>query len=625
MPVSIRLMFKHLSDPFLKIKNPLVLGAILSLGMIGWHPLAQANLFGNTQGLNQGVLSTEQAFAFDFSQKNDALTLTWEIAEGYYLYQDKFAIEAKDSAVSQIIFPPSLSHQDEFFGEVQIYRNQVSLPLTITYTGSDPSLSITYQGCADRGICYPPKTLEIPLKLIETTASPSLGLQESSAKRTELVNTNHDVTKQTDDIIPSDAGLSFSVWWAFFLGLGVAFTPCVLPMYPLMVGLIAGRKNSHSTSKIAMLVFSYIQGMALSYTVLGVIIALAGLQFQAALQHPILLGSIAVLFLLLAGSMFGFYQLNLPSSIQTRLVNWSNQQKSGSFIGVFFMGAIAGLLCSPCTTAPLSAILLYIAKSGDVQLGGLALYLYALGMGIPLMGFALFGHKLMPKAGIWMQYVKESFGFIILALPLFLLERFVSAAVSEFLWALLATAFVAWALFISLQSHKPKARLVQIILCILLVICAYPLQQATWQMITQKTGFYLVSAPVNQSEHTDLRFVEVTTLKELNQHLTESQTNNQPVLIDFYADWCTACKQFEKYTFTDKRVQNQLKETKLIRLDVTKNTDVDKVFLEKYNILGLPALLFIDENGIEQTRISGFLSAEDFVTQLAPFYQNARE
>ncbi|SET41852.1 protein-disulfide reductase DsbD [Thorsellia anophelis] len=602
----------------------IVIACFLSLliGLLSVSHSVEANLFGNTKGNGQDVLSANQAFVLDFTQKNESLVLTWAISPGYYLYQDKFEIKAKDSRVSDITFPISMSHVDEFFGEVQIYRDQVSLPLTIYETGDNPSLSITFQGCADRGICYPPKKIDIPLKLLDRPLDSASVIGETKTEIDSSLLEESQVDQLQNKISDQAGELSFSVWWAFFLGLGVAFTPCVLPMYPLMVGLIAGRKNSQSTTKIGLLVFSYIQGMALSYTILGVIVALAGIKFQAALQHPILLGSIAILFLILAGSMFGFYQLNMPSSIQTKLVNWSNQQKSGSFIGVFFMGAIAGLLCSPCTTAPLSAILLYIAKSNDIQIGGLALYLYALGMGLPLMGFALFGHKLMPKAGAWMQYVKESFGFIILALPLFLLERFVPAQISELLWALLITAFIAWALFIALQSQKPRARIVQIGLCLILLISAYPLQQVAWQMITQKTGFYLLATPQGNSHQAELKFIDVVTLEQLNEELMTSQETNQMVLLDFYADWCAACKQFEKYTFSDQKVQELLKNTKLIRLDVTENTDANTALLANYDILGLPAILIIDGKGEEKTRINGFLSAQKFISQIKTFYLN---
>ncbi len=250
------------------------------------------------------------------------------------------------------------------------------------------------------------------------------------------------------------ASLPFSPLWALLIGIGIAFTPCVLPMYPLISGIILGRDRPQSSGRILALAVVYVQGMALTYTLLGLVVAAAGLQFQAALQHPYVLIGLSVLFIALALSMFGLYSLQLPSALQTRLANWSNTQRGGSLTGVFLMGALAGLICSPCTTAPLSAILLYIAQSGNLWAGGGTLYLYALGMGIPLVIVTLFGNRLLPRSGPWMQYVKEAFGFVILALPVFLLERVIGDLWGLRLWSLLGLAFFGWAFALSLRSAR---------------------------------------------------------------------------------------------------------------------------------------------------------------------------
>ncbi|RTG54492.1 protein-disulfide reductase DsbD, partial [Serratia marcescens] len=260
------------------------------------------------------------------------------------------------------------------------------------------------------------------------------------------------------------ASLPFSPLWALLIGIGIAFTPCVLPMYPLISGIILGRDRPQSSGRILALAVVYVQGMALTYTLLGLVVAAAGLQFQAALQHPYVLIGLSVLFIALALSMFGLYSLQLPSALQTRLANWSNTQRGGSLTDVFLMGALAGLICSPCTTAPLSAILLYIAQSGNLWAGGGTLYLYALGMGIPLVIVTLFGNRLLPRSGPWMQYVKEAFGFVILALPVFLLERVIGDLWGMRLWSLLGLAFFGWAFALSLRSARGWARALQLLL-----------------------------------------------------------------------------------------------------------------------------------------------------------------
>lgn len=581
--------------------------------------ITYGNLFSQQNSLGESILSVDEAFIFDFQQQEGKVSLSWQIKPGYYLYQDKIEIMPVQATVDKWTLPQGLNHHDEFFGDVIIYRDALNFTLPIVKTEQDPSLAITIQGCADKGICYPPKHFSIPLKTLSSGLEPQ-SISLSSDPVTHISTVKDDaMNREIQSFTQTSTDNGISLIWAFVVGLGVAFTPCVLPMYPLIVGLISGRRSEQSTLKIGTLVFTYIQGMALSYTLLGIIIALAGFKFQASLQNPILLGFIAILFLILAGSMFGFYHLQMPSAIQTKLVNWSNKQKSGSYIGVFFMGAIAGLLCSPCTTAPLSAILLYIAKSGDIQYGGTALYLYALGMGLPLMMFALFGHKIMPKAGAWTVYVKEAFGFIILALPIFLLERFVPTLISELLWSTLLSSFFIWGWVIALKSNQSKARIFQIVLFLGVAISIYPLQQSVWSLISSKTGFYIENDST-RSNGMHLPFLEVDTVSELDKQLLANQQAGNMVLIDFYADWCVACRQFEKYTFSDPNVQRLLADTQLIRLDVTENSTTHQALLEKYNILGLPAILIIDRTGKEILRINGFLKANEFTEALMPYY-----
>ncbi|OVZ80484.1 protein-disulfide reductase DsbD [Yersinia kristensenii] len=552
---------------------------------------AQASLFGDNAALGQKsaqsrFIPVDQAFAFDFRQQGDQLTLSWQIHPDYYLYRQQIKIVPKNATLGAFILPEGIAHHDEFYGEVAIFKQQLTLKIPITQAGEQASVSVTYQGCAEAGFCYPPETRVVPLSAV--TAGSSVVTMPPIAATTT----------------PAPTELPFSPLWALLIGIGIAFTPCVLPMYPLISAIILGREKPHSQRRILLLAVVYVQGMALTYTLLGLVVAAAGLQFQAALQHPYVLIGLSALFVLLALSMFGLYSLQLPSSLQTRLVQWSSSQRGGSLAGVFAMGALAGLICSPCTTAPLSAILLYIAQSGNMLAGGGTLYLYALGMGIPLVIVTLFGNKLIPRSGPWMQYVKEAFGFVILALPVFLLERVLGDVWGLRLWSLLAIAFFGWAFVLSLKAHSGWARACQLLLLAALLVAARPLQD------------WAFGNHIQQSEIKHLGFKSVTNLPQLQAAL--AQAKGQPVMLDLYADWCVACKEFEKYTFSDDEVQRQLADTVLLQADVTANSTEHGALLRQLNVLGLPTILFFDAQGneIPAARVTGFMNATEFLQHL---------
>ncbi|NEG93778.1 protein-disulfide reductase DsbD [Leclercia adecarboxylata] len=531
----------------------------------------------------------DQAFVFDFQQNQHDLNLNWQVKEGYYLYRKQISITPAQAQVGPLQLPAGVAHEDEFYGKSEIYRGQLSVPVAVAQADKGATLTVTYQGCADAGLCYPPETKVIPLSEVKAAAQPAVAPPPAEER-----------TGAKDE---SGTELPFSALWALLIGIGIAFTPCVLPMYPLISGIVLGGKQRLSTGRALLLAFIYVQGMALTYTALGLVVAAAGLQFQAALQHPWVLIGLSAVFILLALSMFGLFSLQLPSSLQTRLMLMSNRQQGGSVGGVFAMGAIAGLICSPCTTAPLSAILLYIAQSGNMWLGGGTLYLYALGMGLPLILVTVFGNRLLPKSGPWMETVKTAFGFVILALPVFLLERVVGDVWGLRLWAILGVAFFSWAFISSLNARTPWIRLVQILLLAAALVSVRPLQD------------WAFGAPTAQSQ-AHLNFTPVDNIDALHRAL--AQAEGKPVMLDLYADWCIACKEFEKYTFSDPQVQNALKETVLLQANVTANSPQDKALLKELNVLGLPTILFFNAQGEEQPaqRVTGFMDAAAFSAHL---------
>ena len=560
---------------------------ILTLILLLCSTSTFAGLF-DAPGRSQFV-PADQAFVFDFQQNQHVLNLSWQVKDGYYLYRKQISITPSQAETAEVKLPPGVWHEDEFYGKSEIYRQQLTIPVTVKQAAAGATLTVTYQGCADAGFCYPPETKTVPLREVAASA--------------EAPPTTSSATVSPEEQPQPTTQLPFSALWALLIGIGIAFTPCVLPMYPLISGIVLGGKQRLSTGRALLLTFIYVQGMALTYTALGLVVAAAGLQFQAALQHPYVLVGLAIAFTLLALSMFGLFTLQLPSSLQTRLTLMSNRQQGGSPGSVFTMGAIAGLICSPCTTAPLSAILLYIAQSGNMWLGGGTLYLYALGMGLPLMLITVFGNRLLPKSGPWMEHVKTAFGFVILALPVFLLERIIGDEWGIRLWSLLGVAFFSWAFITSLQAKRPWMRLVQIALLAAALVSVRPLQD------------WAYGTPHAQTQ-AHLNFKPIATVDALNQALAEAK--GKPVMLDLYADWCVACKEFEKYTFSDPLVQQALSNTVLLQADVTANNAQDVALLKHLQVLGLPTILFFDAQGKEQpnARVTGFMDAATFSAHL---------
>lgn len=543
-------------------------------------------------------LPVEQAFEFDFRQRGKTLELTFEIAEGYYLYQHRFQFDPMIPLATQPQLPEGELHYDEFFGESVIYRDSVTLKLTLANIAAG-QFTLGYQGCADAGLCYPPSTKQIPLNAVTDSAAtgvpPSTG---GAAIDFEQVAANSQ--QFTANSLFSDLTEQPLVWVLlifFIAGIGLAFTPCVLPMYPILSTVIMGPNKALETSRAFTLSFAYVQGMAITYSALGIVVALAGLRYQAMLQHPAVLIVLAALFVLLALSMLGVYNLQLPSKWQNYLNQISQQQRGGAHRSVFVMGVLSGLIASPCTTAPLSGVLLFIAQSGDVAVGASVLYALSLGMGLPLILFGTTGGKLLPKAGTWMNVVKRVFGVVLLAVAVLFIERLLPVAVADWLWVAFISVSALYLIVTSLRDIESGMAVVL---------------SATWLALAS----WLLFLWWPQGSHAELPFKQVTSIAQIEAELETAQPA-QLVMLDLYADWCVACKEFERYTFTDPEVQAALASAKLLQADVTQNNQANNAILQNYQVVGLPTILFFyDGELVPNARVAGFLDAEAFLQHL---------
>ncbi|MUJ21132.1 protein-disulfide reductase DsbD [Aliivibrio fischeri] len=567
---------------------------------------------------DSSFVTVNEAFPFNFMQQGDRVYLDWQVKPDYYLYQQRISVKANGAEIADLVMEDGTPHNDEFFGNVNIYTEPLTITVPLISVGDNAELIVRYQGCAKAGFCYPPEIRKIPLSELSAPSS-----YQNEVAKTDVVaksenapvgiKTSVQPTPKTQTQQQELATNLGDAWWTPFLflalGIGLAFTPCVLPMYPILTGIVlGGGKLSHG--KAFKLSFVYVQGMALTYTLLGLVVASAGLQFQAALQHPYVLIGLSILFVLLALSMFGAYNIQLPSSIQTKLNDISNQQQGGNLGGVFAMGAISGLVCSPCTTAPLSGALLYVAKSGDLLTGAIALYALAIGMGIPLILAAVFGNKLLPKAGVWMTHVKTLFGFILLAVPVFLLERILPHDITPFVWSALGIAAFGWLYHVKATMPQSwKTSIVGIVAILGIVGSAIPVIDA----ISGKSNTEITTKTQT------VTFKKITNINELNQELEIAKAQGKPVMLDFYADWCVACKEFEKYTFHNEKVEPVLSEFVLLQADVTKNSPTDIELLQQLKVLGLPTIDFWNANGeyLSDSRLTGFMKADPFMDHLS--------
>lgn len=582
------------------IKRLLLASALLLLtftAQVGQAATGFSDLF--SQGPK--FLPQEQAFIFSFSQHQDRVIIRWRIADGYYLYKEKFELTSPTSAISDIQLPKGENHYDEYFGEQEVYRDEVEFSFSVADKSKDHEITLAYQGCADAGLCYPPSKISLFF-------DPSF-ISTQTLEAPAPSSTSPPVSEQ--DMFASwisDKTLFWSLLAFFGLGIGLAFTPCVFPMYPILSGIIVGAGKQISTKQAFMLSFVYVQGMALTYSVLGLVVASLGLQFQALFQHPAVLGSLAVLFTFLAASMFGFVNLQLPSSWTEKLNDASNKQQGGKFFSVFMMGVISGLVASPCTTAPLSGVLIYVAQSGDLLLGGVTLYALSLGMGIPLLVMGASGGKLLPKAGAWMDVVKGAFGFMLLSVVVVLLGRFIDDSWVNIAWSLLGISFATYLLHHNQFTSASVGKSIRLVISLLVLFGSLLWGVKPWLIPASGPS----TAANTQIHSTD--FIQVKGYDELQTQLAIAKAAGKPVMLDFYADWCIACKDFESKTFSDPVIKATLDNMVLIQTDVTDNDALDIDIQDKMTILGLPTIILFDKDGnpLNSNRVVGFQGPEQF-------------
>ncbi|WP_431064904.1 protein-disulfide reductase DsbD [Methylotuvimicrobium sp.] len=588
------------------------------------------SIFGLVQGLSDlklnlfqdELLPAEQAFRFFASVKDpNTLTVNWQIAEGYYLYRDKFQFDILDSEkvkIGNFTLPRGTPYHDEEFGDVEIFRNDLSFDLPINRYQADQQniiLQARFQGCADRGVCYPPMAQSTPL-VLPMTASVSTPINSFTSTRIDQPQSEQDRIVQS--LHQNTLWLTLLSFFGF--GLLLSFTPCIFPMIPILSGIIVGQRNRVTTSRAFLLSLSYVTASALTYTVFGVLAALFGSNLQTTFQQPWIIALFSGIFVLLSLSMFGFYNLEMPASIQTRLHKSSDKHRDGSFWSAAIMGSLSSLIVGPCVAAPLAGALIYIGQTGDAVLGGIALFAMGFGMGVPLLILGASAGKLLPKAGQWLNATKAVFGVIMLAVALWMLDRILPPDITMFLWALLLIIPAIYLKAIDPLSENAGgwkklwkgAGVVMLTYGVLLLI---GLGMGNHNPLKPLQGLSLASTAEAESP---LPFVKVASLQELENRIETAARNNQPVMLDFYADWCVSCKEMEAYTFMHPEVKQELNRFVLLKADVTENNFEHQALLKKFNLVGPPATLFFGADLTEKKhlRVIGYQDANAFLNIL---------
>jgi len=609
--------------------------------------LRQADPFGLNAAEPDELLPPELAYLPQIlSADAGQISIRWHIEPGYYLYRDKLSFKlqkAGDATIATTAISSGMEQYDEFFGNVMVLRESAEAQLSLeagadTGNLNNATLQINYQGCADIGVCFPPDTVSLPVVFDSEPsgiiATSVVAAQGASASRLSAGSTepgaNTQAPQSEQDRLFSMLGTN-SLWLnvATFFGLGLllAFTPCVLPMIPILSSLIVGKGDDMSTGKAFRLSLVYVLVMASTYALVGIVVGLSGYNVQAFLQNPWVLSGIAILFVVLSLSMFGFYELQMPTRVQAKLTQWSNNRGGGEIGGVAAMGFISTLIVGPCVTAPLAGALIYIAKTGDAVIGGAALFALGLGMGAPLLLIGTSAGKLLPRAGAWMNATKHVFGILMLAMAIYMISRFLPTTITMALYgtlALMSGVYLGATDTLTRDSHGWQrfgkgAGVVVSLYGLALLIGAL---SGGGSYTTPLRGVITASSGQNElaTDH-GLAFAPVKGLDGLQQVITQASKEGRPVMLDFYADWCISCKEMEAFTFTDPKVQALLEDAVVIQADVTANDASDQALLKHFELFGPPGIIFYDESGNElrPARVVGFMSADKFADHIERF------
>lgn len=562
-------------------------------------------------GENQ-PLSIDQAFAFSAHfEPNNTLILEWNIAPDYHLYKDKMSVSLQPGTqihIGRVELPPAQIKKDKMLGPLQIYSGAIKIPVSFAGPFAKEVLHVIvhYQGCSDKGFCYPPET-----RFLRIQWTPNKTIQDVLI--THVLNSGS--PQQTvENKLLNGSNLLMAVISFLGVGLLLSFTPCVLPMVPILSGIIVGHGKRISTFKAFFLSLSYVLGMAVTYAIAGVIVAMIGEHIQILFQTTWVIVLFSGFFVVLAFSLFGFFEVETPGHWRKRVTAWSHQHKAGTYFGVFMMGALSSLILSPCVSAPLVGVLAYIAQSGNVLLGGISLLSLGVGMGIPLLLIGTSAGKLLPKSGHWMLAIKKIFGVIMLGMTIWMLSRVIPGPVTLFLWAVL---LICVAIFMDTlkRAKSPWHNLKRGLGVVLLM---YGVVLMIGAALGNSDPLYPWQGTKIEVTKKSLGFITVNNMDDFDKRLAEAKMGHKLVMLDFYADWCTACHAMEHFVFSHSSVQDELAGFIVLRVDVTHNTPFDQAILKRFNVVAPPTILFFNANGEElgADRIIGEVNARDFVSHV---------
>ncbi|ABL02761.1 Protein-disulfide reductase [Candidatus Ruthia magnifica str. Cm (Calyptogena magnifica)] len=611
---------------------PIIKSFVLNINSIRSTSLADNafNLFTRATNKTQSIiekiipisdepLSADDAFRFSVVAIDaNTLLARWTIHQEYYLYHDRFFFDIKGAKFGDIVLQKGQIKNDKFFDKIEIHKGLLKVKIQLTDVNTQPiTFIVKYQGCWENGVCYPPQEKTKEIMLPYQTDNSNINIVPEKAKILNVAQVELNEIGQITALFQQDSILL--VLASFFgFGLLLSLTPCVFPMIPILSGIIVGQKEEVSTKKALIMSIVFVLSMSITYSISGILAGYFGENLQALFQTPWILSIFSLIFVVLAFSMFGYYEIQLPANLQGKITKISNDQKGGHLIGVTVMGFLSALIVGPCVVPPLAGALIYIGQTGDALLGGLSLFIMSLGMGVPLVAIGA-GVSKLPKVGGWMYSIKYIFGILMLAVAIYLLDRIISPLASLVLWAMLITISPIAMGTLNTQTSASSSWQ-RIFKALGLIILGYGV--LLWMLIARGGGDMLqplsswsTSSIVTESVH--IKFKRIKSMDELDQILEKEKSSDQIVMLDFYADWCISCKELERFVFSNVNVVNEMTNVTTLQADVTENNTNDKAFMKRFGLVGPPAILFF-KNGIENRsqRIIGEINAQNFLSHL---------